>query len=698
MSLMHRLCSRLAVTSVGVVLLGLVFAPDAAAGKAAVANSEAAMSANSRLFRSPLARAQLAAKPQPTALASAQQALLAGDMNAFAVVAQAVLAGRALLPMTVPDSPNVAFFRELLQTTPAADRDAFLRLGLTGQLSNSGLLSRVPRVSLSAPPAAQALLLRYLAAFAKPQRSLDPQALLGEHLTHYAHFPHPMMVRMAGDLGLVDALPHLERFLLLKRRLYLLRTDYSTRPQEVDALFRESLRALLLITEAKPATVPQVRTLLERLHTQAQADERGDSLMGDGEPIVLETYNDHGGTAPPSQDVRETRLPARDGVLSKRQALQQALRALQSDATLRGELATSPSLRRGPRLQFPGAAWISESDAAQVALTESTLFVVTRQFIVGQHRPVLWSVELASGRSRFVAPLLGIDDRGEENELTTRGLCADPDGSPVLLTTSFRGEGVRQATLLRFDPSSGEVAAIVSLPAQDTSDPELLACDAGGYVLRRGDALFRLRLSGEQAFRHKLGSTDKVAVGEGQIVVLAADGVRLWSGINAPASPRPLPLVDLIGQATLPGSAIPLALPDGFAIAHGREGKLLIFDATGRRRSEHDLPDRADAFGAANGPLARRSLLGRDRLWVIGDGDRLLQFRVPLNVRALHVSPFAAYVADERTHTEHLLSDGTAHPLNFPGSPHMASVLAASTKWVIAQVYRDGYYLAALPR
>lgn len=698
MSSMHRQGSCRGPVQVIVALLGLVLTAGSAQGRAAVDLPETSMPAKPHLFRSPLARAQLAHKPTLAALAGAYQALLRGDLNAFAVVAQAVLAGRALPASSAPGSPNADFFRELLQKVPAADRDAFLRLGLAGQISNSGLLGRAPRVSLSAPPAAQTLLLRYLAGFPKPQRSLDPQAPLGERLTHYTHFPQPMLVRMAGDLGLAEALPHLERFLQLKRRLYHLRTDYSTHPQEVDALFSESLRALLSIAEAKPATLPTVQAVLERLLAQAKTEERGDPMMGEGEPITLETYEDNEGTAPPTQAVRETRLPMRVGVASKSHALQQALRALAGDGQVRSELAMGPSQRRGPRLSVPGAAWTTECDDARAELSGSTLFVVTRQFVEGQHQPVLWSLDLPSGRSRFVARLLSTDPRGEESELATRGLCVDPDGSPVLLATSFRGARTRHAELLRFDPGTGEITAMLPLPAEGASDPELLACDAGGYVLRRGDVLVRLRLDGTQALRVKLGGTDRVAVGEGQIVVLGADGVRLWSGANAPASPRPLPLVDLIGQPAPPSSATPLALPNGFAIAHGRTGKLQIFDAAGRRRSEHDIPERAEPFSATAGRLAHRSLLGRDQLWVLGDDDRLLQFRVPLNVRALYVSPQAAYVADESTYSEHRLSDGTSHPLSLPGSAHMARVLAASRGWVIVLVYRDGYYLAGLPR
>jgi hypothetical protein len=690
----RRLSRQLAAIAPGLVLgIAMLGAdPAVAARETALAN------AKSPSLRSPLARAQAAARPKPAALSGAYQALLAGDMNSFAVVAGAVLAGRALPPASAPESPAARFFRDLLQSTPAADRDAFLRLGLAGQLSNAGLLERAPRVSLSAEPPARALLLRYLAAFDAPQRSTAPQALLGERLTHYAHFPHPLAVRIAGDLGLAEALPHLERFVRLKRRFYLLRTDYTTHPQEVDALFRESLRAILSIAEKGATTVGAASAVLGRVADQAAAEERGDSLQGDGEPITLETYDDNQGTAPPTQMVRETRLRQMDRTPSKRHWIQLTLRALGGDRAAGLELNLGPPRNKSPRLQVPGAAWIVESDDAQVAVAGRTLFAVTRQNIEGQHQPVLWSLDLETGRSRFVVRLLGTDDKGEESELATRGMCIDPDGSPVLLTTLSSGPAGRAGSLLRFDPTSGEVAAILPLVIKGDESPDLLACDSGGYVLRRGTTLFRQRLTGELGAKIQLRREDRVAVGEGQIVVLTSDGVRVWSGPSSEAKARPFPAADLIGQPSLPSSAIPLALADGFAIANGREGKLQIFDLAGRRRADHNISEGADAFSAASGPLARRSLLGRDQLWVVGPGDRLLQFKVPLNVRELLVSTTAAYVADERSHVEHRLSDGRAHKLDLPGSPHMAKVLAATSEWVIVVVYRDGYYLAALQR
>ncbi len=648
--------------------------------------------------RDPLPRALYLRSPKPAALARAYQALLAGDMSAFALLARATQLGHALPREKGADSPAARFFQRLLHEAPAAERDAFLALGLAGQISNPGLLERSPRVALSAPEPARAWLLRYLAAFDTPLRSLTPRAPLGERLKSYAHYPHPMFVRIAGDLGLRDALPHLERFLRVQRRFYLLRTDYSTHPQEVDALFLESLRAALRIAEQQPDAVPEVRALLQRAQTQAAAEEQGDPLSGDGEPVLLETYNDNQGTAPPTIQVSPSRLRSDEFTPSKQDWLKVALRSLQRAATAASELDAGRLRNKAPRLQVPGAAWTQPSDAAQVALSGSTLFVLTRQFVEGQHRPVLWSLDLPSGRSRFVLRLMSSEAKtGAESELATRGLCTDPDGSPVLLLSEFVRPGHRPSSLVRFDAGTGEVAAVLPLASDSEEDPVLLRCDASGYVLRRGAWLFRHSLGGELVFRHKLAPEAKLAVSQERIVVLSSDGVHQLSGEASPASVRPLPLRELIGEKELPSSAFPLALSDGFAIAQGLPGKLRIYDPQGRLRSESNLPEGTDAFTSATGPWAQRILTARDQLWVLGAGDRLIKLKVPLNLREVLVTPLSAYVADERSYVEHHLRDGSSRKLNLPGSAHMAQVLAASAHWLIVLVYRDGYFLAALP-
>jgi len=658
--------------------------------------SETVMASAPPSFRDPLPRALALRSPKAAALTTAYKALLAGDMTAFAVIARAVLAGRALPAPGPGETPAARFFRLLLHETPAADRDAFLTLGLQGQVSNVALLDRSPRVPLSAAPPAIALLQRYFAAFESPLRSQDPKALLGEHLAVYDRYPHPMFVRIAGDLGMTEAVPHLERFLRLQRRFYRLQTDYTTHPVEVDSLFRESLRALLRIAELAPATVASVRSVVQRAEAQAASEESGSPLYGTGEPITLETYSDNQGTAPPSVNVTETRLQAREQTRSKRQLLKQALLALAGDRAAAASLGTA-HVRKAAPLAVPGASWVFESDAGQATVSGTTLFVVTRQFVEGQHRLVLWSLDLRSGRSRFVVRLVNHEAKsGTDSELNIRGLCADPDGSPVLLSTEFVRPGERESSLLRFDAATGEISAILPLAVSGAADPTLLVCDAHGYLLRRGSVLFRQHLSGELAFRHALSAEAKVAIADTQAVVLEASGVQIFEA--GAVAPRRFAIADLLGQKALPSQAFPLALPDGFALGHGREDILLIFDRDGRIRSETKLPQGASPVSIAGDAASGRAMLGRDQLWVVGSDAHIHKFKTPLNVSEVFVSPVAAYVTDGRSHVEHRLQDGSSHPLHLSGTPHMAKLLTATPDWIVVAVYRDGYYLAAIPR
>lgn len=679
-----------------VVALSVLLSGAFASSVSANPSSETAMASAPPSFRDPLARALALRSPKAAVLATAYKALLAGDMTAFALIARAVLAGRSLPAAGAGDTPAARFFRQLLHETPAADRDAFLTLGLQGQVSNVALLERSPRVPLAASPPAVALLQRYLAAFENPLRSPDPKALLGEHMATYDRYPHPMFVRIAGDLGMADAVPHLERFLRLQRRFYRLQTDYTTHPVEVDTLFRESLRALLRIAELTPAMAANVRTIVQRAETQAASEEGGDPLYGTGEPITLETYNDNQGTAPPSVNVTETRLRGHEQIRSKRQLLKQAALALAGDRAAAASLGTA-QVRKAAPLPVPGAPWVFESDAGQAAVSGATLFVVTRQFVEGQHRLVLWSLDLRSGRSRFVVRLLGPADKsGADSELDIRGLCVDPDGSPVLLSTEFVRPGERESSILRFDAASGEVSAILPLAVSGTADPALLACDAHGYLLRRGTVLFRQRLSGELAFRHAMSAEAKLAVGEAEAVVLEPKGLHIFEA--GAVAPRRFAIADLLGEKTLPSQAFPLALPDGFALAHGRDDRLLIFDRDGRIRSETKLPQGAGPVSIAGDASSGRAMLGRDQLWVVGSDARIHKFKTPLNVREVVINPVAAYVTDGRSHVEHRLQDGSHHPLQLPGTPHMAKILTATPDWIVVAVYRDGYYLAAIPR
>jgi hypothetical protein len=647
----------------------------------------------------PVSRAVFLESAKPSHLAAAYQTLLAGHTDAFAVVATWVLAGRPLPAATAADSPTARFFRELFEKTPAAERDAFLQLGLRGQLANPGILARSPRVPLVADAASAARIVRYLAAFPAPAAAPTPSALLGEQLERFATYPDPRMVRLAGALALREALPHLLRFLLLRRRFYQLHTDYTTHPEPTDALFVESLRAVVEIGE-RGAAADAAAVLLQ---VRAQAEKELGAGMGtagqplgptlgpaQGEPIVLETYDDKGGQAPPSRDARETRLPKDEKVRDKVAWLTIAQAALQGAPGPRAQLHESAPER--PRPALPDAVWTVPSDSAQAAVSRTHLYLVTHLVVGKRHRPVLWSLELLTGRTQFVVTLgpYGSD----ELELAETKLLVDPDGAPVLLAMLRTADRAESARLYRFAPDTGEISATYRLAVTNRQTPVALAAEADGYVLRRGPVVFRQRRDGTLAWRWDGLAETAVAVGEGTSVALLGKQVLL----RREAGERTLSVQSLLGRPKLDESAFPLALADGFAIADPSTKRLYAFDLGGTSRGDWPLAEGARSFSALEGPLAHRAVLARDQLQVLDPSGTLRTLAAPLNVSKVLVTATAAYLGSERALSETPFSGSASRRLPDGGHPHMARVLAATADWIVVQTYADGYQVTALRR
>lgn len=644
----------------------------------------------------PIQRAFARQQGDAKLLAAAYQALLAGQVSLFPFVADWVLAGTSLPAASAPDTPCARFFRELFEQAPKTERDAFLRLALHGQLGSPAIIERSPRVLLQAPPAVADRILRYLAGFESPQRPSDDQGLIGEVLRTFSTYPHPTMVRIAGDLGLRAALPQLERFLALKRRFYLLHTDYTTHPEEVDALFMESLRAVVSIAAQSREAHTEAKALLSRLRKQSEAEQSSDPLMGSGEPIALEELYDREGRSSRSQ-VRQTVLRAQDGVRSKVDWLQLALRALDGDVAKAALLHRSGRAPAQPPLSIPGAAWTVDCDEPRAALAGDRLYLLTRIFVQKQHRAVLWALDAATGQTRFIAPLGLPGQPNNSRELHPRSLHLDPDGSIVLLGPIEEGSQ-RRSYLFRFSAESGEVSAILPVPTSGDSDPELIAADADGYVLRHGSQLVRISPQGALRFRWPLSEDTRVLSADGQVLALSADHVQLArAGATDGKPPSRWAIATLLGQPAVDAGAFPLLLPDGFAIADPSRRQLACFDWQGSPRARTPIPEGAAPFHEAQGPLASRALLARNKLLVVPSITAPpIVLPASLNLSKLWVSETAAYLLDERALIEQPLSGGPKRRLPDLGSAHMASVVAASREWLIVAAYQDGYHVGAL--
>lgn len=642
----------------------------------------------------PVGRRLFLETAKPAAIAQSYGQLLSGDSTAFAIVASWVLSGHPLPPATAPDSPAAEFFRELFERTPSAERDAFLMLGLRGQLANPGILSRAPRIALTADAASQRRVTRYLAAFTAPTPTPKdaPKELLDAELRQFATYPDPRMVRIAGALALAAAVPHLERFIALKRRFFHLHTDYSTHPEPVDALFIESLRALVEIAEREPTAAESVQLALGRALEQARRESAADpmSIDGPGEPIVLETFDDNEGQALPTRGVRSARLNSGSGVRDKVAWLTMAQAALRGDRAQRASLSRAETAR--PRQPISDAIWTVESDSAQAALSGDRLYLVTRIFVGKQHRPVLWSLDAPTGKTRFISALGGYGDDGVE--LVTGKLLADAEGPILLATVRDAKGGQNGARIFRFDPETGEVRDAHPLVVQGREDAALLAADSDGYLLQRGQTLFHQRRSGTLGWRWDLPRDARVAVSEATALALLKREVRLRNRQGE----RALSAQVLLGTPDFDESAIPLALPDGFAIAEPGKKKLSRFDGEGRPRGQWSLVQGADHGSQLEGPWAGQALRGRDRLQVLAQSGPPIELVTPLNVSHVFLTQHAACVGSERALVEQPL-DGTAgRPLPDLGHPHMARVVAADAERIFMLAYKDGYQLFALRR
>jgi hypothetical protein len=649
----------------------------------------------------PIQRAFARASADAAQRQRAYQALLSGDLARFPFVADFALAGKPLPTAQAGDTANARFFRELFEQTPAPARDEFLRLALRGQLGSAASLGRSPRVPLAASAGATQPILRYLSQFQAPQRPTHARGLIGERLMNYATYPHPTLVRMAGDLGLRAALPSLERFLALKRHFHLLRTDYSTHPEEVDALFVESLRAVVRIGAQSREAEGEAKAILQRRHKQALSEQSQASLLGPGEPITLEIYDDHHGQAEPSSRVQESVLSERDQPASKAKWLALAEEALAGDPAALRALHRAGPQPKPPLTSLPGAEWTVDCDEPQAALADDRLYLLTRMFVQGQHRAVLWALETSTGRTRFLSAL-GVPGASpsDTEELQPRSLHIDSDGSAVVLGTLRAAPKRPSSYLFRFASDSGEVSAIMPLPAAHSVDPELITTDADGYLLRHGPELLRLARDGSLRARWPISAESHVLSTSENVLVLDGNSLRIIRRVPSGGhSESSFTLPSLLGRPTVDSAIIPLILPDGFALAEPESRQLSRFRWQGTLESRTPLPEGVEAAAQARGPLAHRTLRARGKLLVIPSLQApLVQINTSLSIDSLLVTDAAAYIGGESALQERPLSGGPLRRLPDLGSAHMARVVAASKSWVIVAAYKDGYHVGALRR
>ena len=246
--------------------------------------------------------------PYPASVGHGRQAqFLSGDFSEFSVWA-AQWIGDDIESTWVhpPDTPHARFWSDLVQDS--ARREAllpFLHVARDQRLAQSDPQA-TPREVAPCKATCQNALVAYIDAFDDPRHMADQTCLMPESGWRQTHQPDAAIVALAGDLGLVAAIPGLTRCVRAERRFFLVETDHPTDPQEVGGLFDAALFALVEIARSHPERADEIRAELRTLHDQLQIPE--------GERVGLESYwlevydeDDYGEAEPPPQATHATR-------------------------------------------------------------------------------------------------------------------------------------------------------------------------------------------------------------------------------------------------------------------------------------------------------------------------------------------------------------------------------------------------------
>ena len=251
-----------------------------------------------------------AGPPQDWVHQTRHAAFLSGDFGEFEAWSHQWLEeGSEAVGVPAPATPHAEFWAELV-THPLRRRAllGFLREARAERLALADPLASPPSLPTCGAACRRALI-AYLNAFEAPRHLPDQRALMGtDRLVHRSHQPDEAIVALSGDLGLVAAIPSLERCLRAERRFYWIQTDYNTYPQEVGALFEAALWGLVKIARTHPAQRSRIRDWLR--------SERETLVIPEGarkgsESFWLEVYDDddYGPEVEPVQDTAAARRP-----------------------------------------------------------------------------------------------------------------------------------------------------------------------------------------------------------------------------------------------------------------------------------------------------------------------------------------------------------------------------------------------------
>jgi len=603
-------------------------------------------------------------------LATLQAAFLAGNWHAFeawaGLAARLGFPGAAAAPAAAATTPHGKAWTAIL-AAPAAERDGFIRFLVVGRRLHAGLLDRLGRPG-GLPPcddACKRLLLAYLGAFAQPRQAADQKQLLGVRIVEHSHFPDELTVGLAGDLGLADARPHLERFVKAERRFHQLFTDYSTSPEEVGSLFDEALRALVKLG-GKPTFVNAEITRLtgtrDRTIEWLWMETTSDSMRGGSSHEV--TRVGLGPDVPP------------DNPQSKRPLLRVAARALGGDAAARALLS-------GRIAVHPAARWVTRVDVSSALEGRGGRVLVTGKRLLTMWHQGASAIDLTSGDRVWE---VGADDGSggagirawlESFDLGPRGLWT----ATRVATTGTRL--LDEMRLIAFDPDSGALSASLPLPATTVRNLRGAIALPDGVWLTGLDGAIKVDYAGKLLETRQLdpGHQQLRAV-PGRLAIVSADRVHVE---GKPAIDKPV--ADLLPKVR-PVPVIDDILIDGpGVVVLASYQRLYGLNAAGALKWSFELPEQwaATPTWCGGERLCARSM---DKLYVLAGGKLVATLALPWRTRHHLVVGDTAYLLAGKELTAQSL-DGKRTRTVVGGLSGSAALVGVTDDCVLVSSYHD---------
>ncbi len=217
-------------------------------------------------------------------LSSSEKALLSerfltGDWDVFGSWAQLAISGKIERPqpMSTEKTPHQRFWSDTFWSVSREQQIDFLFWLLSAQLANAGA-KNFPGLGREWPaPSASSsrLLLQYLNGFNEPRRDLE------------GAFPDERLIDLLRDVSFDEALPILRKVVSSKRYFHLLRTDYSTSPDERDSALRAALSVFIARAKSDgPAIKAELESMLKVSEQSEIVSLTIENDVGHGEPRV----------------------------------------------------------------------------------------------------------------------------------------------------------------------------------------------------------------------------------------------------------------------------------------------------------------------------------------------------------------------------------------------------------------------------